>query len=799
MRQVLASLIDAPVLEVVQLWMLRIFSKDAYWQNYDCFDFYDNDPLVVYFPWARKLRSELNGCLLRLANKTFLETGRPADLKKTFSLRIEPSVRLETNDANEDAAGSEAAEKRSADEIIAPQDREAYLRSAVQLEVMQRLCVDNNYPLGKLWKFLARERHFLKLPERPAAFAEEKARLEKALRQVRNPADRLFQENLRGLQGPFGLSELETEVLGFFVVLKRHCGLSAMIDESFQTAAPRRVLAEIAAAALEKPFEDVSRALDTNGALCRSGLLVVGEHSHDWVSRSDVLSFAKLLASDRLCAIAYERVSSRELVEELAAPAPASELTLEDFDYLPAVGRVLAPFVEHAVRAQNRGANILLWGMPGTGKTELVRLLAAHAGASLYEVAAIEDKDQEQSRLLCWLACTRFFKRTPGVVLAVDEASDIFNQLGQGQIGSGRTNKGRLNKVLEESPVTTFWITNSLDEIDPSMIRRFDLVLEVPPPSANARRRIVERAFENRLSADAAERLSSVPMISPGVLTRAAKVADCLGFSEGRIREDDVLDMIGETLRAQNYGAIPGNAGLRPASYDPTIVNADVDLEALARGLAQAGSGRLCLYGPPGTGKSAYAAWLAERLDRPLMRRTYAELSSCFVGETEKMISEAFREARRSKALLLLDEADSFLRDRRLSHMSWETTAVNEMLTQIERFEGFFVATTNLIDTLDAASLRRFDLKAKFDYLTAEQSVRLAQAEAVHLGIPLSAAVLAEIARLALLTPGDFAAVRSQVRFRPLKDDADYCRRLRAETAAKAAAASDSKRPIGFV
>lgn len=798
MRQALVSLNDAPVLEVVQLWMLRIFSKDAYWQNYDCLDFFDSDQLVVYFPWARKLRRELNGCLMRLANKTFLETGRPADLKKKFCLKIMPSVRLETDDADGDEPGSEAPEKQSADEIIAPQAREAFLRSAVELEVMQSLRVDDNYPLGKLWKFLSHESLFLKLPEKPAVFAEEKARLEKTLRQACNSADRLFQENLRALQAPFGLSELETEVLGFFVVLKRHYGLAAMIDESFQTAAPRRLLAEIASAALDKPFEDVSRALDMNGALCRSGLLVVSERSHDLGSRSDLLSFVKLLASDRLAAMTYEPVSSRELVEELAAPAPASELTLEDFDYLPAVGRVLAPFVEHAVRAHHRGANILLWGMPGTGKTELVRLLAAHAGASLYEVAAIEDRDQEQSRLLCWLACTRFFKRTPGAVLAVDEASDIFNQMGCGQFGAGRTNKGRLNKVLEESPVLTFWITNSLDAIDPSMIRRFDLVLEVPPPSANARRRIVERAFANRLSADATQRLSSVSMISPGVLTRAAKVADSLGFSEGRIRENDVLDMIGETLRAQNYGAIPGNAGLRPASYDPAIVNADVDLEELARGLAQAGGGRLCLYGPPGTGKSAFAAWLAEQLDRPLMRRTYAELSSCFVGETEKLIGEAFREARRSKALLLLDEADSFLRDRQLSRMSWETTAVNEMLTQIENFDGFFVATTNLIDTLDAASLRRFDLKAKFDFLTAEQSVRLAQAEAAHLGVSLSEDVLGEIAHLAQLTPGDFAAVRSQVRFRPLKDDADYCRRLRAETAAKAAS-SDSKKPIGFV
>lgn len=47
------------------------------------------------------------------------------------------------------------------------------------------------------------------------------------------------------------------------------------------------------------------------------------------------------------------------------------------------------------------------------------------------------------------------------------------------------------------------------------------------------------------------------------------------------------------------------------------------------------------------------------------------------------------------------------------------------MLTQMESFEGLFIATTNIIDTLDAASLRRFDLKAKFGYLRPEQGLKL--------------------------------------------------------------------------
>ncbi len=259
------------------------------------------------------------------------------------------------------------------------------------------------------------------------------------------------------------------------------------------------------------------------------------------------------------------------------------------------------------------------------------------------------------------------------------------------------------------------------------MVRRFDLVIEVPLPDIAQRRKIVTSMFENRLSAKTVERLVQTERLAPAVLTTASRVAEAVGLEEGRINEDDVVDLIDNTLAAQRFGRVPKDAILLPDFYDPTFVNADLDLSALPQGLREAGTARICLYGPPGTGKTAYAAWIARTLDRPLLRKTIAELTSCYVGETEKIIASVFREADRSGAVLLFDEADSLLRDRTLAARSWEATQVNEMLAQLEAFEGYFIATTNLLDALDAASLRRFDLKAKFDFLKPEQAVRLAE------------------------------------------------------------------------
>lgn len=91
-----------------------------------------------------------------------------------------------------------------------------------------------------------------------------------------------------------------------------------------------------------------------------------------------------------------------------------------------------------------------------------------------------------------------------------------------------------------------------------------------------------------------------------------------------------------------------------------------------------------------------------------------------WVGGTEQNIANAFREAAREKAVLLIDDVDGFLLDRRTASHSWEITGVNEMLTQMETFDGVFIASTNLVDNLDQATLRRFDLKAKLDFLQAD-------------------------------------------------------------------------------
>ena len=173
-------------------------------------------------------------------------------------------------------------------------------------------------------------------------------------------------------------------------------------------------------------------------------------------------------------------------------------------------------------------------------------------------------------------------------------------------------------------------------------------------------------------------------------------------------------------------------------------------------------------------------------MEVPLLVKRASDLISPYIGETEQSFARAFREAERDGALLLIDEVDSFLRDRRGAHRSWEVSHVNEMLTQIESFSGTFIATTNLMEGLDQAALRRFDLKVKFDFLRHDQVIELAKRYCSQLAInvPLESQCR-KLSRLPNLTPGDFATVIRQSRFRPIASTAELVSALEAECVVK--------------
>lgn len=555
-------------------------------------------------------------------------------------------------------------------------------------------------------------------------------------------------------------------------------------------------VASCLASVLDLPADTVRAALASQSVLARTGLLTLDRSGRGWLrSRLDLLSgnFAELMQT--------EAADVLHLLRGKVSVAGPAQLALGDYGHIQPQLDIALPYLRQTLDARGRGVNLFIHGTPGTGKTELARTLAQQLDCELFEVAS-EDDDGDpisaERRLRAFRAAQSFFA-SRRALLVFDEAEDVFNDSSEpfGGKSTAQLHKAWINRMLEDNPVPVLWLSNS-GALDAAFIRRFDMVFELPVPPQRQRQRIVRQQCAGLLDDAAVERMSAVEALAPAVVARAAQVVRRIGGALPAQQASQALErLVDNTLQAQGHKGLAQHAAARlPEVYDPTFIHADADLAAIACGIAAQRSARLCLYGPPGTGKTAYGHWLAQELDAPLLVRRASDLQSKWVGECEKNIARAFEEARQDGAVLLIDEVDGFLQDRRGAQRSWEVSQVNEMLTQMEAFDGVFIASTNLMQGLDQAALRRFDLKVKLDWLRPAQAWELLQRHCAQaaLGAP-GPQEQARLAQLRQLAPGDFAAVLRQARFKPLGDAAALVAALEAECALK----EGGRTAIGFV
>jgi SpoVK/Ycf46/Vps4 family AAA+-type ATPase len=120
----------------------------------------------------------------------------------------------------------------------------------------------------------------------------------------------------------------------------------------------------------------------------------------------------------------------------------------------------------------------------------------------------------------------------------------------------------------------------------------------------------------------------------------------------------------------------------------------------------------ILIYGPPGTGKTMITESIAAVLGMNLLKVTSAQIQSQIPGQAERNISEAFSQAKKENAVVMLDECDSLLFSRN-GVGAILAAEINHLLGELENHDGVVVLTTNRLGCLDEALQRRIIAKVE--------------------------------------------------------------------------------------
>ncbi len=616
------------------------------------------------------------------------------------------------------------------------------------------------------------------------------------LGQKPSPRKSVLDRNIDLLVDLLGLDAAQAEILAFAALSQQHYLLSDALENLRVTSMDE--VTKVLAIALDSSESAIRIALRPEGELLSTRIVRI-------VSDDVRYGYGVRIPDGLRHALFGTASNLARLMSAFVEQAPRPKLKADAFIHLQAETALLCAYLGKAKQHATPGINILIYGPPGTGKTEYVRWLAAHLQIRLFQVKATDAEGDAVSgydRLAFFQLSQRFLQRSPALIL-FDEIEDVFpSEDGKGRMQhSLRPTAGKLfvNQLLETNPVPTIWVANEVGHIDPAYLRRFDFSFEMGVPPVTVRRGILQAYLHGHaISEQCLNDLAQQESLSPAQVEKAAKVLALVGKTATdreatlRLVIDNGMALLGQT---------PNHDYLRLSEchYALDYLNPDCDIPALVAQLKRAPQsvGAMCFYGAPGTGKTALAHFIAREIGIPLIARRASDILSPYVGETEQKIAGMFKQAQQAGALLLLDEADSFLAERQSARNTWEVTGVNEMLTQMERFDGLFICSTNLMQRLDAASLRRFALKIKFDYLKPEQRWQLFRAQFKRLSSRHEAEHRAALNQLNTLTPGDFATVRRQAALFNITLTADeWLQRLTQECRNKAGGV---KQPIGFV
>lgn len=458
-----------------------------------------------------------------------------------------------------------------------------------------------------------------------------------------------------------------------------------------------------------------------------------------------------------------------QLVEPLKAERNAGVMAVLD----PA-DMELAVNVLRGKKAKTKGVNLLLYGAVSLDKRKILLEMLDNSKREAWHLK-FDDIPRGARRTAAYVAF-RLMDKYPDRALVIEQPGDILEEGGNSflkmlfgiELETKPSRDGEL--FLTSFTTPAIWLLSDTLSLSSDTVARFVFHAPLKKADRHQRKKQMELLLaESKLGKAVQEKIIRLDGVSSLQIDSALQAASLAGATRGKVRDQAVFTAIQRSQKALGRD-LTEKFKSSVTEYSMGFLNCSGRFgpEQILEALQRTRQGALVFYGPPGTGKTQFVEHMAAQLGIPLIAKHASDLMSKYVGDNEKNISSMFEEAANEDAMLLLDEGDSFLRDRSFARAQWEVTMVNELLQRMERFPGIFVVCTNLFSGLDAAALRRFTFKLEFGELTMDQRWNMfvneagLKTELKNLSAETKEAWWERLAFMPLLTPGDFATVQRQ-------------------------------------
>jgi hypothetical protein len=255
--------------------------------------------------------------------------------------------------------------------------------------------------------------------------------------------------------------------------------------------------------------------------------------------------------------------------------------------------------------------------------------------------------------------------------------------------------------------------------------------LTIPVPGLGDRRAMWSAALPH-LTGNVLEDLAARYRMSGGELRAVASVADTGARLTGIPLSDHVEPAIATVTRGRSGSGVQSIVPRKTVSdlvLPEAQMNQIMEIASAFRAwprIAEAwgfarrsthGGVKALFTGEPGTGKTMSAEIVTGLLGLELLKVDLAQVVSKWVGETEKNMEAAFRQAEDSHAVLLFDEADALFGKRgdvRHGTDRYANLEVGYLLQRLEASDGLIILTSNLKENIDPAFTRRFHFVVHF-------------------------------------------------------------------------------------